>query len=716
MKQTIFILLLAIVFTSTLSACVVQPNNTQDYNGDVKQFSSLAELNVFLEEKSNTGVYYGGAALGTARSVAMDSTEQAVAPSPEGDSASKSTTDFSTTNIQVQGVDEADIVKTDGKYIYYVTHNKLYIVDAKADNLSIISEIEIQDGYAQELFLNGDKLIVLGTEYATRQEVSGAENTAVAKVMPSLGIWYPRTSQASVRIYNISDKKNPNLEERIALEGNYADSRMIGDYAYVVFNKYTGNHFIPPIIYSNEGEREIKATDVRYFDMYDSSYELSIVMAINLKDDTHSEETFLKGSSQNMYVSENNIYLAGQKQIPYYVEQLRIIDEVYKKYLPNTIVGKIEKVESYDLRETTKVQEIQYIIGEYVSTLDEEQMKVFSEKMEPKTEQIQKEIQEERDHTIIHRISINKNEIKHEASGEVQGSPLNQFSMDEHENYFRIATTQGNSWNDNNPSSNNLYVLDMNLDVVGKIEDIAPQERIYSVRFMQDRAYMVTFRNIDPLFVIDLHNPENPHILGKLKIPGYSDYLHPYDETHIIGLGKETEVDEKNERAYSQGVKLALFDVSDVENPREIATEEIGDRGSDSEALRNHKAFLFDKEKGLLVIPVSVAKIDTEAAGDTLWKAWGSTIFQGAYVYSLNLEDGFKLRGKITHFTDDDIEKSGYWYDYNKRITRSLFIGDSLYTLSNQIIETHSLKDVAFEDKLVLFKPGESNNDVQYIE
>ncbi|MDI6884716.1 MAG: beta-propeller domain-containing protein, partial [Hadesarchaea archaeon] len=163
--------------------------------------------------------------------------------------------------------------------------------------------------------------------------------------------------------------------------------------------------------------------------------------------------------------------------------------------------------------------------------------------------------------TIIHKISIANGTIEYKSQGEVPGQVLNQFSMDEYQGYFRIATTTG--W----MGQNNVYVLDGNLDIVGRLEGLAPGESIYSARFIGSRAYLVTFKKVDPLFVIDLEDPKNPRALGELKIPGYSDYLHPYDETHLIGVGKDT-VD-MGSFAWYQGIKIALFDVSDPENPRE---------------------------------------------------------------------------------------------------------------------------------------------------
>ena len=175
--------------------------------------------------------------------------------------------------------------------------------------------------------------------------------------------------------------------------------------------------------------------------------------------------------------------------------------------------------------------------------------------------------------------------------------------MDENNGFFRIATTTGEIWRtDSLTSKNNVYILDEALQLTGKVEDIAPGEKIYSVRFMGDRGYMVTFKNVDPFFVLNLKNPASPKILGALKIPGFSDYLHTYDDNHIIGFGKETVELSQNggTNAYYQGLKLAVFDVTDVSHPVEMFKTIIGDRGTDSEVLRNHKTLLFDKEKGIL--------------------------------------------------------------------------------------------------------------------
>ena len=198
--------------------------------------------------------------------------------------------------------------------------------------------------------------------------------------------------------------------------------------------------------------------------------------------------------------------------------------------------------------------------------------------------------------TIIHKFSMNNGKVRYVASGDVPGHLLNQFSLDEYEDHLRVATTVEGWTGSRAYLFNNVYVLDDDMQTVGRIEYIAPDERIYSSRFIGDRLYLVTFKRIDPFFVIDLSDPARPGILGMLKIPGFSDYLHPYDKNHIIGIGRETAENQWG-GVSTEGLKLALFDVSDVNNPAMIDKVEIGVSGSDSEALRDHKAFLFDRDE-----------------------------------------------------------------------------------------------------------------------
>jgi uncharacterized secreted protein with C-terminal beta-propeller domain len=224
------------------------------------------------------------------------------------------------------------------------------------------------------------------------------------------------------------------------------------------------------------------------------------------------------------------------------------------------------------------------------------------------------------------------------------------------------------------------------MNIKGRLENIAPDERIYATRFMGDRLYMVTFKRMDPFFVIDLSDPSRPAVLGMLKIPGYSDYLHPYDANHIIGLGKETRENQWGGVSTS-GLKLALFDVSDVNNPVVVDKVEIGEAGSDSEALRDHKAFLFSRQKDLLVIPVWEVK-NVPVTGRS-YPSYQPEVWQGAYAFSVSPERGFALRGKVTHYSWGTQNQAYYYGTMADTVRRALYIDDVLYTISpNQVVMT----------------------------
>jgi inhibitor of cysteine peptidase len=300
--------------------------------------------------------------------------------------------------------------------------------------------------------------------------------------------------------------------------------------------------------------------------------------------------------------------------------------------------------------------------------------------------------------TAIYRIHINETAITPIAQGKVPGSVLNQYSMDEYNGYFRLATT---SWT-NGAQQNNVYVLNMSLAVVGKLENLATGENLHSARFMGDKCYLVTFIKTDPLFVIDLSQPNAPKKLGELHIPGYSDYLHPYDETHLIGVGKETVEASEGDFAWYQGLKLSLFDVSNVNEPKQLSNYTIGDRGTDSPVLSDPKAFLFDNSS-LLVIPVDLAEIDKTAVAPGP-SAYGTMVWQGVYVFRLTLNEGFVLKGTVTQIENRDIvdvygnfiaNTSDIWLNSDYWISRALYIGNTLYTVSNARVQLNSLDNLA---------------------
>jgi len=573
----------------SLSAIAMLCAKVEYSTASLNKFKSYEELKEFLRNRRDSGTYPYSPFLKSFGLLELNTMNDY---------------DYSKTNIQVEGVDEADIVKTDGDYIYVISGQKVVTVKAyPAEEAAVLSRITF-NGTLKQLFINGERLVVF---YES-------------------GSW--SEAQTFINIYDVSDRKNPVLKSEIAVDGQYFSSRMIGDYVYVVIRKAASlvdGEVALPKIYSEDGNRVIPATDIYYSNIPDYGYIFTTIVTVNVLEDKQepNDETIFSGWTTNLYVSLENIYLA---------------------------------------------------IGSG-------------------------------DRTVLHRIHIENGEISIEADGEVPGYILNQFSMDEHEGYFRIATTSQMASLPQDPSGiilhlqNNVYILNMDLDIVGRLENIAPGENIHSVRFMGDICYLVTFRKVDPLFVINLSDPHNPEILGELEITGYSDYLHVYDDSHVIGVGKETVGAEEGDFSWYQGVKISLFDVTDVTEPIELAKYEIGNRGTDSPVLRDHKAFLFDKEKNLLVIPVSVAEIDeSQYPNGVPPYAYGEIVWQGAYVFtiSLTLEEKIMLRGNITHIENGDVHNNSY------HITRTLYMGEVLYTISESKIKMNSLLDLSEINELDL--------------
>ncbi len=579
------------------------------------------------------------------------------APQAVTSDAAASSGDFSQTNVQVEGVDEADWAKTDGKYIYQISQSRLQVVDIanpKAPKLMATINFATDEGYyPQEMYTDGTRLIVIGQDQllwpaVTPKPAQSSSNPQgkMSAAMASdarMAIWpNPYRSTVKTIVYDLSTVSKPKKVREMELEGNYISSRKIGGAVYIVTNKYNN---IYPIIQGDKASTESAMAEFK--PVY--------------------SDTAGSGKVQQLSLG-----------------QLR--------YFPNSPDTSTLMIGAFDLNKPEKPMQVSAYLGSgqtiYASL---NHLYIAVGKYTFMGEQTKQETQ-------IYKFGLDQGTVTYKGEGLVPGTILNQFSLDEHDGAFRIATTSGNMWATGEATSkNNLYVLDDQLKRVGSLEGLAPGERIYSVRFMGNRAYMVTFRNVDPLFVIDLKNVTQPKVLGELKIPGYSDYLHPYDENHIIGFGKETiELPSKGwgpdeTMAFYQGLKIAMFDVSNVSKPKEKFKEIIGDRGTNSELLYNHKALLFSKEKNLMAFPVELMEIPnkTEIVKEGM-PTYGQFKFQGAYIYGIDLKKGFQLRGQITHLSKDDLTKAGmYGYDYSKTVRRILYAGNTLYTLSDHMLKAN---------------------------
>ena len=549
------------------------------------------------------------------------------AQSETNNNSTRASDDYSKTNIQVENVDEADIVKTNGKYIFYVVSNKIVIVDIQdKTKMNKVAEISFEndDFKPKELFIYKDKIIAIGNEngYSTSKNIIRETLNSIYKK----GIYRQNTTAI---VYDISNISRPEEVRRVKIEGNYVSSRLIDGNIYFVANKTIRNYDLLRNNIEDLNENEFKPayTDtaistkeqlidfdrIYYFDHIETLNYLTLG-GFNVNNEKEADvETFM-GAGEDIYCSTQNLYIAKSKNV-------------------------------YDA-------DTRMSFGK---------------------------------DTKILKFALNNGEIEFKAEANIEGGINNQFSMDENNGYFRIATTVGKTYNMDNSTSNSLYILDEKLNEVGRLDGIAKGEKIYSVRYAGDRAYVVTFKEIDPLFVIDLSNVRNPRILGELKIPGYSTYLHPYDENHLIGFGYDTKPNSTDTGVVRDGLKMSMFDITDFNNPKEMFTVKIGDNRTSSPLTNNHKALLFDKEKNLIAFPIS-----SYDSGKREYKA---------QVYDINLEKGFALRGEIKHEQEkqpqtDSVAKSYIGYNYNYNIDRIIYSQDVFYTLSKAIIKSSDMNSL----------------------
>ena len=580
------------------------------------RFKNMKELKSVIKENGGYGsINY----MDTNKEIAFDGaldaiTESAVSTTTKGEaveSLSNTRGDYSTTNVQVENVDEADIIKTDGEHIYYVANNMVHII--KADTLEVLYEINIEKEDERfsisEIYLNKDKLILIGTSHLNLEPIvkssEDEKNSLIARVN--------YVSSAKAIVYDIEDKKEPKNVREVALEGRYIDSRMIGENLYLISRKSafyydnTEDYTILPNIQDTVlGEiKSIDCTDIAYFEGTKNN-SFMMVGSFNVNND---EEVFVEtffGAGELVYANEKNLYLT------------------HSNYLY------------------------------------------------------------ENENTTIYRFALEGNKMILTAQGEVKGTLNNQFSMDEYDGNLRVATTSSVVIKPNETeeigdgimkttigeftTTNNLYILNENLEEIGKIENLANDERIYSVRFIGKIGYIVTFKQIDPLFVIDLSDPTNPTVKGELKIPGYSSYLHPYDENHIIGIGYNTK-DNGHGGVTNSNMKMSMFDVSDLENPKEIFNIDIGGEYATSEIIYNHKALFYKKSEDLIGFPVTYREYDYRDDKN------------GFVVFKIDLEaNEFKKHGEVLNEID-----------YRKNVRRVIYIEDVVYALSDFGIISYDL-------------------------
>lgn len=559
------------------------------------------------------------------KSISSDSVEQA---SGRGWSS-----DYSETNIQVSWVDESDIIKTDWEYIYYYNETDKYVYIVESDNLSIVKKIKLPSTfYNPVLYIWEDRLTIISSWYSDID-------------YSSFWYWINRNSKTYTIVFDISNIKSPVLSKLYVSDWDLKKSRKIGDYVYVISNNNFSipyysfesiddidldySKFMPKKIdISKTDIKENQNLELRWKDLpynitawdiascseieyvlpdeetmkeFNFSPSYNIISVINTKDTEQKVETnVIAGSNSEIYMSLDNLYL---------------INNIYKSY-------------DYKCSDNFRC-----IVPWY-----------------PRGNQ-----------TLIHQLSIDGSKLKYSDSTIIPWSPLNQYSMDENGDNFRIITQT------NYPKlATNLYILEKDwLDLNSMLEWIEPWEQFKSSRFIWDKLYLVTFKQVDPLFVISMSDWQDPKILWELKIPGYSTYLHPYDENHLIGLGYDTF---ENEWGWTRNgwIKVDLYEINFdkkcgddnltvVEEQKceswdykwiivkQKYSKTWWDAWSYSEALNNPRMFMYKPSENKLFLPVTLY----ENAKDEEYRH--IDFFQGLLTMTINKDNGIRENYRITH-------------------------------------------------------------------
>lgn len=641
------------------------PEDTKARTAGLRAFGSAEELRQFLVEQANaryTDNRTNNWWFFLAPPTMAQSDSRAESNGTAGGDAGGGT-QFSTTTTQEQGVDESDVIKNNGEYIYWLQSTKIHVVKAvPPDAMTEVATITL-DTAATSIYLRGNQLVAISPQWSygiydtvwgnssgggsgsgwaesgTATVAVNSSSTPVADdVAQTTSLIYPPwggSSNTIVTTFDVSTPANPVKQVTLTFQGNLAESRVIDNRLYLVttmwpelpnqptpatLNAIPLEDWLPKYqVVGGDGDTRTGNTtpwNGFYRPVDGDGYQITTIVTVDLDNPTAEfESTAITANAGVIYASLNALY----------------VTDTTSDWTLNT----------------------------------------------------------SREDTMIHKMAFTDAGTEYVASGLVPGRPLNQYSLGEYSDHLRIATTL-ESWSQTgSASASGVYVLGvdgMDLKVVGKVEDLGIGETIYAVRFMGTRGFVVTFKRIDPLYAMDLSDPTNPKVVGELKIPGYSDFMLPIGDNHLLAIGKDAQ-EAGDWGAWVQGVQLSIFDVSDMANPRRVQNKVIGGRGTNSEANYNPKAFNYFAAKNAVAFP-----IDLYTAG-TRGPEWGQLQFTGVMVFDVSIQNGFTELGRISTVPDTQPD-GGCWWMYSGS-GRGVFIGDNVYAVSDIGVKAAALDDMS---------------------
>ena len=585
--------------------------------GELREQMADTWLDTIVQYRYSNSYYYGAE-----DDLASDSDSSAESGGDGGGSGSAEPTDYSETNTQEEGVDEPDIVKTDGNFVYVTHAGELSIIKSwPADETSIVSRLDLGSATPQQMFLNGDRVVVFAYDYS---DYSYDESV------------YDNGYYSRAFVIDVADRSNPEILREISFDGYQTSARMIGSDVYMVTSAsgsmpsalwnlvWDGALGLPETDYdSTDEEREAAAASAKEILAPIVS---AIVDAISTEDliPSYSDVVYGEEISPEPLVECSDVYHPADNSWPSFLTVSHLnLDEGDSGSEVSSTSLMADGWTTYASEDNLFIAQTSWYWWDG-----------WSDDFEVSTR--------------IHRFSLDGADSIYEATGEVSGWLLNQFSMGEYEDHLRVATTDWGWWgaSDDTEQANNVFVLDSassdTMEVTGEVRGMAPGEQVYSARFMGDRGFVVTFRQTDPLFTLDLSDHENPTVAGELHVTGYSSYLHPVGDDHLLSVGMEG-----TEDGAITGLAVSLFDVSDFANPT-LADRWLleSDDWSWSQALWDHHAFTYYRDT--LIIPAYTYDWDYDSDEYDM--------FSGLVAIDVDLEEGLSEIGRVEH--NDLIEGS----------------------------------------------------------
>ena len=531
----------------------------------------------------------------------------------------------STTNVQEPGVDEPDFVKNDGTYVYVLNGSDFLVYDVvPPTEAGLVGSLELA-GTPMEMFVRGETAAVFSSFWGPVPIVEEPEVQYGLKIT----------------LIDLADRTDPRITREFYVEGSYMTARLVDGMVHVLVSGYLDFPRLDFSLDLSQNLARIRRAKLASW----------IPSTVDVRVEPGAEPEVVQGN-----LACDGFYLPD-------VEEIHAILTILSFDLEDPGEGPTQT-------SIPSPTGIAYASAEsiYVSHIG-----VSREDCGRRTR--------------IHKFDIatTPGQPIYRGSGKVDGWLLNSFSMGEQDGFLRVATTEGMAWGPAGSLTNDLFVLGEdgeNLEVVGEVRNIAPGETIYSARFLGDVGFMVTFERIDPLFTFDLSDPTSPQLLGELEVAGVSNYIHPVGEDHLLTIGQDAE--DAGPFSWFQGVQVSVYDISDLADPTLTDMQVIGDRGTSSEALYDHKAYNYYGPKDILAFPIQI--YEGGGGGSEI----GELTFVGFQVYDVDLAEGYSLRGQVDHdafYEDGDC--SFPW------MRRTMVIDNALVTLSNAGMKIHDLDDLS---------------------